>query len=79
MLQYRQRQLTPHTFPNLVTTRSLGLCTASAALTIAATAVAILTPVTPENRRPMGAMLFGVFFVASPALLIASARANEQI
>jgi len=62
-----------------MTTRSLGLCAASAALTILATAAAILTPVTPENRRPMGIMLFSVFFVASPALLIASARANEQI
>lgn len=64
---------------NLMTTRSLGLCAASATLTILATAAAILTPVTPENRRPMGVMLFGVFFVASPAFLIASARASDQI
>jgi hypothetical protein len=59
--------------------RSLSLCAASIALTILAITAAILTPVTPENRRPMGVMLFSVFFVASPALLIASARADDRI
>ena len=62
-----------------MTTKALALCAASAALTIAATAAAILTPCTPENRRPMGLMLLGVFFVASPALLIASARADDRV
>ena len=62
-----------------MTTKALALCAASAALTIAATAAAILTPCTPENRRPMGLMLLGVFFVANPALLIASARADDRV
>ena len=57
LLQYRQAATQTAQPLNPMTTKSLSLCAVSAALTIVATAAAILTPVTPENRRPMGAML----------------------
>jgi hypothetical protein len=61
----------------MLTTKSLSLCFASVVLTVSATVLAVLTPVTDDNRRPMAAFLVGTFFVANPALLIAAGRASD--
>lgn len=61
----------------MTTTRSLALTAASVALTLSVTALAVLTPSTEDNRKPMAALILGTFFVASPALLIAAGRASD--
>jgi len=58
--------------------RSLLFSTASLALTASITLLAVLTPATEANKKPMALLLVGTFFVASPALLMASARADDR-
>jgi len=62
----------------MASTKSLLLCTASGILLAAVTALAVLTPATEANKKPMALLLVGTFFGASPALLVAAARADER-
>lgn len=54
--------------------RSLLCTTGAAALLIGTVALAVLTPSTEQNKRPMAALILLSTFVASPALLIMGAR-----
>lgn len=59
-------------------TKSLLLCTASSILLSAVTALAVLTPSTEANKKPMALLIVGTVFGASPALLIAAAKADNR-
>lgn len=69
-------QAVPFRFPALTpkTMRSLLCTTGAAALLIGTVALAVLTPSTEQNKRPMAALILLSTFVASPALLIMGAR-----
>lgn len=54
--------------------RSLICSTAAAAVLVGTMALAVLTPSTEENKRPIAALILFSTFIASPALLIAGAR-----
>ena len=54
--------------------RSLICCAASSVVLIGTVALAVLTPSTEQNKRPMAALILFSTFVASPALLIVGAR-----
>lgn len=61
----------------MTSTKSLLLCTASGILLAAVTTLAVLTPATEANKTPMALLIVGTVFGASPALLVAAARADE--
>lgn len=59
-------------------TKSLLLCTASGILLSAVTVLAVLTPSTEANKKPMALLIVGTVFGASPALLVAAAKADDR-
>lgn len=54
--------------------RSLICSTGAAALLIGTVALAVLTPSTEQNKRPMAALILFSTFIASPALLVMGSR-----
>lgn len=62
----------------MTSTKSLLFCTASGILLAAVTVLAVLTPTTEANKKPMAFLILGTTFFASPALLVAAARADER-
>lgn len=57
--------------------RSILCTTAATALMLGTVALAILTPATNENRRPMAFLILGAGLFAPAALLVAAGQPNR--